>query len=118
MLARRRSFRVPVFNRGASLRIAALVQAPLGSKSLIQLACDHPGLRLLFQPPRHLFFGVDRSLAALVGLLAGLVFVAALVVVPLQPVAVAFLAFAAGSLTAAIGAGVVRGVRWILRLLG
>ncbi len=117
-LSRRRDFRVPVLNRGASLRIAMLVQAQPGQRPLVNVGCDHAGVRLLFQGPQDLVFGVQRGLAALTGLTAAFAVVVVLVSLPVGVAATAFIALALGSLTAAIGAALVRSFRWLLRMLG
>jgi hypothetical protein len=116
-LSRRRDFRVPVLNRGASLRIAMLVEAQPGQRPFVNLACDHAGVKLLFQGPQDLLFGVQRGLAAVTGLTAALATVIILVASPINTTATAFIALALGSLTAAIGAGLIRSFRWFLRLL-
>lgn len=116
-LSRRRDFCVPVLNRGVSVRIAMLVEASPGRQPFVQLSCDHPGLRLLFQPPRQLLFGVDQRHAALVGFLAGGILVVVVTAAELGPWSIATVAFLIGSLTAVLGAALVRATRWIARAL-
>ena len=117
-LTRRRDFRVPILNRGASLRIAMLVQALPGRQPFVNLACDARGVRLQFHGPQNLVFGVERNLAALTGLALGAAIVAGIAASPLGGAAAAFAAFAVGCVTAALGAAVVRGFRWVGRILG
>jgi hypothetical protein len=117
-LLRRRDFRVPVLNRRGSLTIGMLVQAPPGKQPFVHLASDSRGVRLQFQVPQHLIFGVERKLAALTGLLLGILIIAGLIISPMPAASAALAAFAVGCATAALGAGIVRGVRWLLRILG
>jgi hypothetical protein len=116
-LSQRRDFRVPVLNRGGSITIGMLVQTLPGEQPFVHLASDTRGLRLQFQVPQHLIFGVERKLAALTGLLLGVLIIAGLLISPMSAAAAAFTAFAVGCVTAALGAGIVRGGRWLLRIL-
>jgi hypothetical protein len=113
----RRDFRVPVLNRGASLRIVLLVQALPGRQPVVHLACDAQSVRLQFQGPQNLVFGVERKLSVLTGLLIGALMIAGIAMSPMPAPATAFAAFAVGCLTAALGAALVRGFRWFLRIL-
>lgn len=117
-LSRRRDFRVPVLNRGGSVRVAMLVQASAGRQPLVQLACDYPGVRLVFQGPRQLVFGVEQGRAALAGFVAGAVLVFAVTASALSPRLVATTSFLIGSLTAVLGAALIRTARWVARALG
>lgn len=117
-LSRRRDYRVPSLNRGASLQIGMLVQAQPGRQPIIQLASDHSGLKLIFQGPRHLLFGVDQNIATLTGLLAGIVIIAAISATPLGRGAAMAVGFGVGCVTAVLGALLVRAFRWFHRLLG
>lgn len=117
-LALRRDFRVPVLNRGASLKISMLVQAPPGRQPFVSLACDAKGVRLLFQGPQNLVFGVERNLAVLTGISIGLAIVTGIIASPLSPIAAALAAFAVGLVVGILGAGVVRGFRWFIRTVG
>jgi type IV secretory pathway TrbD component len=95
-----------------------LVQAQPGRQPIIQLASDHPGLRLVFQGPRPLLFGVDQNIATLTGLLAGIIIIAAISATPLGRGAAMAVGFGVGCVTAAVGAFLVRAFRWFRRLLG
>lgn len=117
-LSIRRDFRVPILNRGGNVRIAMLVHARPGGQPFVNLACDAQSVRLQFQGPQNLTFGVEQKLAALTGLTIGVVIVAGLAAAHLSAAVTAFAAFAVGCVAAALGAVVVRGFRWFGRVIG
>jgi hypothetical protein len=94
-----------------------LVQALPGQQPFVHLASDTRGIHLRFQVPQHLIFGVERRLAALAGLLLGVLMTAGFIISPMPASAAGFAAFAVGCVTAVLGAAAVRGVRWLLRAL-
>ena len=118
ILTRRRDFRVPILNRGGVLKIVMLVQAIPGAQPFVNLACDAQGVRLQFQGPQKLLFGVEQNLATLTGLTIGFVIVAGIAAAHLGPAVTAFAAFAVGCVAAALGVVVVRGFRWFGRVIG
>lgn len=116
-LSRRRDYRVPVLNRGGKLTIALLVQALPSKTPFVHLGCDYPGVKLLAQGPRQLFFGVDMNLAALMGFIVGVALVIYIGTTTLGSLTIAVAAFLIGSLGVMIGAAAVRGFRFLIRLL-
>jgi hypothetical protein len=116
-LQKRRDFRVPVLNRDSSVRIAMVVQALPGRRPFLSLATDHAGVKLVFQGPQDLVFGVPRNMAALAGLVAGAAIVGTLALSAFNPAGTAFIALALGALTAANGAGIIKILRWLTQLL-
>jgi len=117
-LFRRRDYRVPTLNRGAVVRVGMLVQAQTGQQPFIQVASDHPGLRLVFQAPRSLVLGVNHNLAISIGILAGIAIISGLSVIPIGRAWVIAAAFAIGCFSALLGAGLVRTLRWLRRVFG
>jgi len=117
-LARRRDYRVPTLNRGSTVRVGMLVQGQPGKQPVIDLASDHPGLRLVFQPPRPLLFGVNHNVAALTGVLAGIAVIVGLSLTSVGRIAGMALSFAIGCVTAVLGVLVVRAFRVVQRVLG
>ena len=115
---RRRDYRVPTLNRGASVRIGMLVQAPENQTPIIQLASDHLGLKLVYHGPRPLIFGVERNTATLSGLFTGLIAILLVSSTQLGRNSAITVCFVIGCTTAAMGAIVVRAIRWTRRILG
>lgn len=118
-LARRRDFRIPVLNRGGKANIALLVHAPpTGQNPFIHLATDSAGVKLVMQGPRFLLFGVDRNIAALVGLIFGAGLVVVIGTRIGTPYILALVAFIIGAFAAPLGAALVRALRFVRRLFG
>jgi len=114
---RRHDFRVPVLNRSGRVKINTVVQAPPEGRPLVGLHCVHSGGKIVFQGPS-LVFGVDVRTAALTGLVVGVAVVLAVSTTNPSPIAFALITFALGAAGQVVGAGVVRALSGIRRLLG
>jgi hypothetical protein len=119
-VATRRDFQVPVFNRGKTLRVVLVVESVSGAQPVVNLSSDHAGVKLIFRGPQVLVLGVERPLAAAVGIAVGaaLIVAASAYLFDAASTVSALLFFAVGCFVAALGAGVVRAARWLFRVLG
>jgi len=117
-VTRRRDYRLPALNRGATARIGMLIQGQAGQSPTIQVATDHPGVKLAFRPARQVLLGVDTNLATLIGLVTGIAVLVVVSTTPLDRGAAIVVAFGLGSMTMLVGALLVRAFNWVRRFLG
>lgn len=69
-----REYLVPVFNRGQAIRFEYLNISKTEKQPTIWLEIVHPGVVLKFRHPQNQIFGVPQPMAALAGVLLGLLF--------------------------------------------
>jgi hypothetical protein len=113
----RRSYHVPVFNRGSNLNVTLLVQAPPGLTPLVNVSTDYPGVRLLHEKPQQRIFGVNLQKAILLGFIIGILAILYIPQYAVDSLHVSVIAFLIGSSSTLIGSGIIRIGRYILRWL-
>lgn len=118
-LQKNRSFRVPTLNRGGSVTIPMVVEAPPGRPNpVVGMASDALGVRLQMHPPNPKLWGVNLGLAIVVGLIIGAVLAAAISYLDWSPLPISLVAFLTGATCSMLGALVVRLFRACMKLLG
>lgn len=70
----RREYLIPVMNRGQVVRFQFLNTSKSSNQPTIWLESVHPGVTVKFRSPQQLVHGVPQPLAALAGVIAGIVF--------------------------------------------
>jgi hypothetical protein len=113
----RRDYVIPVWNRDAIVDIRCLGETPIHVAPTVRVGIDHVGVRLQFQPPRHLLFGEDLGRLALIGFFAGIGAALLLPEILDQPYGLALGGFLCGSASALFGVILIRLGRALLRLL-
>ena len=113
----RRDYLVPNLNRGQIVRLQFLNAARTENSPTIWLDVLHKGLKLKFRNPQPMIFGVPHTIAALVGGMLGLFFVAYLILFVKTLWIVAISSFIFGYLVIIPGAYSLKSWRWLREFL-
>jgi len=116
-LLARREYVIPVFNRGIKMILTHVVHAASASP-IVQVACDHPGVRLCQRPQRPMIFGVVQAHSILFGM--GAAVFATLITASLtrRTWVVALVAFLSSGFGQLWGAAIIRLKRWVVKAIG
>jgi hypothetical protein len=117
-LLSRRESKIPVLNRGGRFLMTFVVHPGGNAHPVLEVYCDHPGVRLVHRTQRQMFLGVVQTHAAWVGLVAALVIWLAVGMVNNSVLFVSTIAFLVGAVGTAIGAGLIHLKRIIGRTIG
>jgi hypothetical protein len=115
---RRSDFVIPTLNRSAAVDLTFLLARADHAAPAISLYCNHRGVRLLHEAPAKMFWGVNETKAALVGLLVGLAVVFTVVRYGAATWPGALFPWLIGASGVAVGASAIRLWRWVSRMAG
>lgn len=113
-----REYLIPVFNRGQMVRISYLNSATSEEIPSIWLSATIKGVRVKFRVPQEQIYGVPRPLAAISGVVIGLILIVPLVVYVPNAWVIAILAIVYGFVAQIPGAFFIKTMRKIREIIG
>ncbi len=116
--SRRREFLLPVMNRGQVVRLTFINVPRSETPPSIWLDVNHKGIRVQFHPPQQLILGVSQKRASLIGVLGGVVLIAAIVHFCDSTLTSAIVAMVYGLVAQVPGVAAIKIWRWIRGALG
>lgn len=113
-----REYLIPVFNRGQVAKISYLNSATSENAPSIWLSATIKGVRVKFRIPQEQIFGVPRSLAAISGVVIGLILIVPLVIYVPNTWVVASMAIVYGFAAQMPGAFFIKIMRRLREIIG
>lgn len=114
-----REYVIPIFNRGQSVTVTYLNSVNTNDNNpTLWLSVSLKGVKVKFKPPQNEIYGVPQNLAALVGLLIGLVIVITLLSISNNIWLVASVSYVFGLIAQLPGAFVIKLTRRLREFIG